>query len=124
MTRPNGRNGGGNRTAAPASTKPKQGPEAKIGPFANGVGVCIWLNRIETDRGPRHARSITINPRRYFDRDSEQWKDSGSYNQSDLPTLLFALAKAQEYCFETPLPGQDKTDSRAGNGPPPDEENF
>ena len=31
----------------------KQPPEKKIGRFAGGVGVCIWINRIETEQGPR-----------------------------------------------------------------------
>jgi len=82
----------------------KAPPEKKIGPFANGVGVTIWLNRIETDQGSRQVRSIAINPRRYFDRESNQWKDASGYNPSDLPAIIFALTKAQEYCYETPLP--------------------
>ena len=32
-------------------------PEKKIGPFASGVGVAIWLNTTETDDGPRSFRS-------------------------------------------------------------------
>lgn len=89
-----------------SARKPKRQPEKKIGPFANGVGVCAWLNTIETDNGSKTVRSITINPRRYFDQESQQWKDAASYNPTDLPALLFALTKAQEYCYETPLPGQ------------------
>jgi hypothetical protein len=89
-----------------SAAKPlKQPPEHKIGRFAGGVGVCIWINRIETEQGLQFARSITINPRRYFDRDSQQWKDAPSYNPSDLPSLIFALQKAQEYCYSTALPG-------------------
>jgi hypothetical protein len=120
MARPPAR-GGGNRNSTKTSSHRKQQPEAKIGPFANGVGVSVWLNRIETDRGTRYARSITIHPRRYFDRDAQQWKDAGSYNQADIPALLFALSKAQEYCFETPLPKQAQA-GQSANGAPPDEE--
>jgi hypothetical protein len=97
-------------------TKPKQPPEKKIGPFAGGIGVCIWLNRIETDQGPRYVRSITVNPRRYYDRETDQWKNAAGYNQSDLPALLFALNKAQEYCYEEPLPGEAASDSPGENG--------
>lgn len=100
--------------------RPKAPPEKKIGPFANGVGVCIWVNRIETEQGERVLRSITINPRRYFDRESNEWKDASSFNPADLPALLFALTKAQEYCYETPLPGQQP--SEAVPGSPPTEE--
>jgi hypothetical protein len=86
-------------------------PEKKIGPFANGVGATVWLNRIDSDQGVRHIRSITINPRRYFDRDTNEWRDAPSYNPADLPALIFALSKAQEYCYETPLPGSPPENS-------------
>lgn len=77
------------------ATSPKKQPEKKIGPFANGVGVSVWVNQIETDKGPLTVRSITINPPRYRDRDSGDWKDSKSFRPSDLPALLFALTKVQ-----------------------------
>lgn len=85
----------------PRSTR--QPPEKKIGPFAGGIGVAIWINTIDSESGPRQFRSITIAPRRYLDRETGQWKDSGSFNPSDLPALIFALQKAQEYVFTTPL---------------------
>lgn len=88
-------------------------PEQKIGPFAGGIGVAIWLNTVDTDDGPKQFRSITIAPRRYQDRQTGEWKDAGSYNPSDLPALIFALTKAQEYVFTKPLPGQE---SGADNG--------
>jgi len=94
------------QTTPTQSNKPKRLPEKKIGPFNAGIGICIWINTIETENGPRTMRSITVNPRRYFDRESNQWKDAASYNPADLPALIFALQKAQEYCYETPLPGQ------------------
>ena len=64
-------------------------PEKKIGPFANGVGVTIWINQVDTDKGPVPMRSITLNPPRYRDRDTGEWKDSKSYRPSDLPALIF-----------------------------------
>jgi hypothetical protein len=95
--------------AAPATTnhrQPRQ-PEKKIGPFAGGVGVAIWLNQTETpDGGTRTFRSITVAPRRYFDKESNQWKDASSYNPADLPALVFALTQAQAYCYTTPIPGE------------------
>ena len=94
-----------------ASAKKTRGPEKKIGPFAGGVGVSIWLNEIQTDAGPRTVRSITINPPRYRDRDSGDWKDSKSFRPSDLPALLFALGKAQEHCYEISLPDGAKDDN-------------
>ncbi len=109
-----------NPAAEQPPTKPKRQPEKKIGPFANGVGACIWLNSIDTDDGTRQVRSITINPRRYFDRESNQWKDAASYNPADLPALIFCLQKAQEYVYETPLPGPPVSES-SNHGPTADE---
>ena len=86
---------------------PPRGPELKIGPFSAGIGVAVWLNTIQTDDGPRKLRSITIAPRRYLDRETDEWRDSGSYNPGDIPALIFALQKAQEYIFTTPIPGQE-----------------
>jgi hypothetical protein len=83
------------RTSAP----PKHRPEKKIGPFAGGVGVAVWINEVQTECGARLIRSITINPRRYRDKETGEWKDSSSFRPSDLPALLFALMKAQEHCF-------------------------
>jgi hypothetical protein len=91
---------------SPSGERGPRQPEKKIGPFAGGVGVAVWLNQTETsDGGPRMFRSITVAPRRYFDKESNQWKDAPSYNPTDLPALIFALQEAQAYCFTTPLPG-------------------
>jgi hypothetical protein len=98
---------------APAKATSPKGPEKKFGPFPAGIGVAIWINTVETDSGPRKIRSITLNPRRYFDREAEEWRDSGSYHPGDIPALIFALTKAQEYVFTTPLPGEEPgTDRR------------
>jgi hypothetical protein len=86
--------------------RPKNRPEKKIGPFAGGIGVAIWVNRVETDNGPRDIRSITIAPRRYKDQKSGEWRDATSFRAADLPALIFALTKAQEHVFATPLPGE------------------
>ena len=94
-------------------TKPRtpKPPEKKTGLFASGIGVAIWLNESESDDGQVRAfRSVIINPRRYFDSKSGQWKDAASYQQSDLPGLTFSLQKALEYCYETPIPGQEASD--------------
>lgn len=94
-------------------TRPQKPPEKKIGPFANGIGVAIWLNESEADDGSsRRYRTVTLNPRRYFDQKSSQWKDAASYQQSDLPALIFALQQALGYCFSEPIPGQE--DAEAG----------
>lgn len=89
---------------------PVAGPEKKIGPFAGGISVAIWLNTIQTDDGPRKIRSVTVSPRRYRDSESGEWRDSNSLRPGDLPALIFALQKAQEYVYTTPIPGQDDQD--------------
>lgn len=94
-------------------------PEKKIGPFAGGIGVAIWLNTAETDDGPKQFRSITIAPRRYQDHETGEWKDAGSFNPSDLPALIFALQKAQVYVFTKPLPGQDSATDNGSSDPAP-----
>ncbi len=100
--------------------RPKNRPEKKIGPFAGGIGVAIWVNHVETDSGPRDIRSITIAPRRYKDQESGEWRDATSFRAADLPALIFALQKAQEYVYTTPLPkdGSEQADE-AGDGRDP-----
>ncbi|MGE0533447.1 MAG: hypothetical protein AB7O68_00630 [Pirellulales bacterium] len=98
-------------------SKTKHRPEKKIGPFAGGIGVAIWLNSVTTDDGPREIRSLTITPRRYLDKESGEWRDAGSFRPGDLPALIFALQKAQEYVYTTPLPkdGSEQADDE-GDG--------
>ena len=85
-------------------TQPRH-PEKKWGPFAGGSGVAVWLNEFETDNGTRYARSITFAPRRFRDRQTDEWRD-GAYRPVDLPALLLAIEAAHLYCLSTPLPGQ------------------
>ena len=106
------------QTTQESSKKSKKQPEKKIGPFAAGIGACVWINTIETENGPRTVRSITVNPRRYFDRETNEWKDAPSYNPADLPALIFALNQALEHCFTVPLKveGQQSGDSPQHDG--------
>ena len=95
----------------PAESRPSlphaapRGPEMRIGPFAGGVGVAIWINSIEGDSGDhRKVRSITLSPRRYRDRQTGEWRDSSAYDPGDIPALIYALTKAQEYVITTSIP--------------------
>lgn len=88
------------RSEAPRA---KHRPEKKFGPYPGGLGLAIWINQVETDDGPREIRSITIAPRRYRDRESGEWRDAPSFRPSDLPALIYALTKAQDYIYSTPL---------------------
>lgn len=91
---------------AKKNDRPARRPERKFGPFHNGLGVAIWMNEVETDRGIRYFRSISIAPRRYRDPQTGQWRDASSYRPVDLPTLVLALQAARDYIVSTPLPGQ------------------
>lgn len=99
---------------AKASNQGKRPPEKSIGPFSGGLGVAVWVNTVETQRGSRQMRSITINPRRYLDEKSEQWKDAGSFRVRDIPELIFALQQAYAHCLSHPLDQDDN---------PPDDDN-
>lgn len=99
----------------PPAAPPSRGPERKIGPFAGGIAVAIWLNTVEgSDGSTRKARSITLSPRRYRDRETGEWRDATSYFPGDIPALIFALQKAQEFLITTPIPGEGQEDGPDG----------
>lgn len=104
--------------------QPKKLPEKKFGPFSNGVGVAIWINEAETPNGARLFRSITIAPRRYFDRETNQWKDAAGYTTADLPGLIYGLQKALAYITDVPLPELDLPESAEAPPPPSGEVPF
>ena len=81
-------------------------PEKKWGPFHGGVGVAVWLNEVQTATGPRWFRSVTIQPRRYRDQKTGNWKNAASLRPTDLPALMLALDAAMAFVAHTPLPGQ------------------
>jgi hypothetical protein len=81
-------------------------PEKKWGPFHGGVGVAVWLNEVETDKGPRYFRSLTVTPRRYLDKKEAVWKNASSLRATDLPSLILALEAAHAFMTSAPLPGK------------------
>src|SRR6185503_8987813 len=101
------------------ATKPKRAatapryPEKKWGPFHGGVGVAVWLNEVQTDAGPKFFRSISVQPRRYRDKKSGEWKDASSFRPTDLPALMLGLEAAMSFIAHTPLPGQSLDDEAA-----------
>lgn len=102
------------------NAKPKSAgkpPELKIGPFQGGIGVAVWLNEVQTESGPRTIRSVTINPRRYRDKQTGEWKDSGSFRPADLSALILGLEKAREHCLSVRLPGEQSEDERMEDPP-------
>lgn len=108
-------------TPAPVAPNPKskgpRRPEKKYGPFAGGVGVAVWLNAVDDPEGRRYFRSITINPRRYRDKETGEWLDGNSFKLTDLPALILALEAAHQYSQKTTLPGLPADDEELA---PPD----
>ena len=105
-------------TSTRSNASTPRGPEKKIGPYPGGIGVAIWLNTIETDEGgTRKMRSVTISPRRYFDRKADEWRDSTSFYAGDLPALIYALQRALEFVSTTPIPGQSRENEPHGDKP-------
>jgi hypothetical protein len=98
---------------------PPKGPEKKFGPYQGGIGVSVWLNTTNGDDGRKRAfRSLTISPRRYRDRDTGEWRDSAFLYPADAHVLVFALQKAIEFVFTTPLPGDDPEHEPDASGRP------
>lgn len=96
------------------SSGAKNHPEKKFGKYPGGIAVVIWKNQVQTDDGPREIRSITIEPRRYRDKESGQWRDSNSFRASDIPALIHGLSRALDFIYSVPLgrePGDDGDDS-------------
>lgn len=93
------------------SPRAKKLPEAKFGPYAGGVGIAVWRNKSETDDGVREFRSITINTRRYLDKQSDEWRDSGSFRPSDLPAVMHGLSRAIDYMYSNPLSAESDEDN-------------
>ncbi|MFO0938958.1 MAG: hypothetical protein U0798_20840 [Gemmataceae bacterium] len=100
--------------ATPQKGKRPRQPEKKFGPFAGGVGVAVWLNAVDDPDGNRYFRSITINPRRYRDKETGQWLDGSSFKLTDLPALILALEAAHQYSLKTTLPGLPADDEEFG----------
>src|SRR5207247_6379731 len=80
------------------------------GPFHGGVGVAVWLNEVQTDAGPKFFRSVSVQPRRYRDKKTGEWKDAASFRPTDLPALMLGLEAAMSFIAHTPLPGQSIDD--------------
>ena len=87
-----------NTTKTKKPKSPGRPPELKVGPFQGGIGVAVWLNEIQTESGPKVIRAITIAPRRYLDKQTGEWKDSGSFRPGDLSALILALETAKTEC--------------------------
>lgn len=95
----------------------KNRPERKITPINSGISVAIWLNSADTEAGKRNYRSVTIEPRRYYDKSAGEWKDSPSFSAADLPLRLYALEQARDFVFSEPLPEEDSETHRNSSTP-------
>ena len=102
----------------PAAAPPEQ-PRSKRPPpemkfSVGGIGVAVWLNTVDTDQGERSFRTVTVAPKRYFDKTSGEWKNGTGFHPNDLPALIFCLQKTLEFAFTTPLPGQEAEAGQSG----------
>ncbi len=83
-------------------TASNKAPVTSFGPYSSGNGnsieVAVWINEIvvEDDRKV-NVHAITFS-RNY--RDGDGWKKVKSLRPADLPVLVYALNKAQEWIFE------------------------
>jgi hypothetical protein len=57
---------------------------------------------------PLRQKGNAPSPRRYRDAETGEWRDAGSYRAGDLPALLYALSKAQEFMYSVPMPGEQE----------------
>lgn len=60
------------------------------------VTAAVWRNEHERDGQLMVTYSIGLR-KRYYDRDSETWKDSDYFFPEDLPKLRLVIDKAYEY---------------------------
>jgi len=98
------------KNPAPRPEPPAKRPERQFG-LPGAVAVAVWLHANQGQAGSvRKVRSITITPRRYKDADTGEWKDA-SLKPSDLPALIFALEKAQDYIVANPHDGPNDEDA-------------
>jgi hypothetical protein len=80
---------------SPAQPGPRR-PKKKFGT------VVLWENA--------KGLTITLDPRRYFDTASGQWKDAGFYRPVDLHELIFNLEMARKYVYDM-APAQNQQDA-------------
>jgi len=93
-----------------ASTDPHQ-PEITIGPLPGGITAAVWTSMVyNKEQQPQKARSITLPPRKYRDANGNT-HESRSYRVDNIPTLIFALQMALEYCYLHPIYGDGTHDS-------------
>lgn len=89
-----------------AETKEKtasnKAPVASFGPYSSGSGnsieLAIWSNEIVVD-GDRKVNVFTVSFARNY-RDDDGWKKVKTMRPADIPVLVYALNKAQEWIFE------------------------
>lgn len=93
------------KTKKPSAAREPRRPERKWSLHA-GINVAVWVNSVPTEDGQRYFRTVTVSPRRYRNKSTGTWEDSGSYRASDLQSVILALQAAVDFVHSTPLPGQ------------------
>lgn len=63
---------------------------------SGGVSVAVWANEQKTDYGMQTFRSVTLT-KRYHDKKTDKWLESGSLNLNEVPKAIVLLQNAYEY---------------------------
>ena len=76
------------------STSPANQPVKEF--RARNISLAIWQNEGIRHGQPVTLHSVTLN-KRYYDKETDEWKDSSSFFPDDLPRLRLLLDKAYEH---------------------------
>lgn len=80
--------------STPMSTSPANQPVKEF--RARNISLAIWQNEGIRHGQPVTLHSVTLN-KRYYDKETDEWKDSSSFFPDDLPRLRLLLDKAYEH---------------------------
>jgi hypothetical protein len=87
---------------AKEKTASNKAPVISYGPYSSGQGnsieLAIWSNEIVVDGGRKVNMHTVTFARNYHDDDG--WKKTKTLRPQDIPVLMYALTKAQEWIFE------------------------
>ena len=62
---------------------------------AGQISSAVWENQININGKPVTVLKATVQ-RRYKDKNSGEWKSSGSFGRNEIPLAIFCLQKALE----------------------------
>jgi hypothetical protein len=76
---------------------PQSQPNGPAAEFRiHGITATVWANQAQQGDRLVTRHSVQIQ-KRYFDKNANEWKTSGTYFPDDLPQIILAMQKAYEY---------------------------